>query len=182
MITSMHIKSALALAALLALPLAQAAMSKAELKTGMDRISEEYKTDKKACEQQSGNAHDICVESAKGKEKVAKAELTHNYSNSQADWNKLQVAKADAIYEVAKEKCDDKAGDAKDLCNKEAKTTHVTSLADAKLSKRVTEARDDAASDKRTAHYKLAIEKCESLAGDAKASCTAAAKADMGKN
>lgn len=182
MITSIHIKSALALAALLTLPLAHAAMSKAELKAGMDRIGEDYKADKTVCEQQSGNARDICVESAKGKEKVAKAELTYNDSNSPADWNKLQVAKADATYEIGKEKCDDKAGDAKDLCNKEAKTAHIKALADAKLSKRVTEARDDAASDKRTASYKLAIEKCESLAGDAKASCTAAAKAELGKN
>lgn len=179
---ALHLRSALALAALLALPLAQASMSKADLKTGTNRIEEDYMSDKTACQQQSGNARDICIETAKGKEKVAKAELNYSYSNAPADWNKLQVAKADAAYEIAKEKCDDKAGDAKDLCNKEAKTLHTKSLADAKLSKRISEARDDASADKRMASYKLAVEKCESLAGDAKASCTAAAKTEFGQN
>ena len=35
------------------------------------RISAEYKADKAACDKFSGNQKDICVEQAKGKEKVS---------------------------------------------------------------------------------------------------------------
>jgi hypothetical protein len=35
---------------------------------------------------------------------------------------------------------------------------------------------------KRDANYKVAIEKCDALAGDAKSSCVASAKTTYGKN
>jgi hypothetical protein len=54
-------------------------------------------------------------------------------------------------------------------------------LADAKLGKQIGEARKDAATDKRDADYKVAIEKCDALAGDAKSSCVASAKMSYGK-
>jgi hypothetical protein len=83
---------------------------------------------------------------------------------------------------VAKEKCDDLAGNAKDVCVKEAKAVEVKALADAKLGKQVAEANVSAADDKRDADYKVAAEKCDALAGDAKAACLSAAKAKFGKS
>ena len=53
--------------------------------------------------------------------------------------------------------------------------------ADAKLGKEIGAAKKDAAADKLDADYKVAIEKCDALAGDAKSSCVAAAKAKFGK-
>jgi len=40
----------------------------------------------------------------------------------------------------------------------------------------------DAAGDKRDADYKIATEKCDSLAGDAKSACISAAKSKYGKS
>ena len=54
-------------------------------------------------------------------------------------------------------------------------------LADAKMGKQIGEAKKDASEDKRDADYKVAVEKCDAMAGDAKASCIAAAKAKFGK-
>ena len=68
------------------------------------------------------------------------------------------------------------------MCVKEAKAVEVKALADAKMGKQIGEAKKDAAQDKRDADYKVAAEKCESLAGDAKTSCMAAAKAKFGKS
>lgn len=112
---------------------------------------------------------------------MALAELTYSYSGKVDDRNKVLVAKAESAYAVAKERCDDQAGNAKDVCRKEAKAVEVKALADAKLGKEIGEARKDAASDKRDADYKVAVEKCDALAGDAKASCVATAKASYGK-
>ena len=147
-----------------------------------DRISADYKTEKSMCAKFSGNEKDVCMEQAKGKEKVARAELTHKDTGTQNDANKHAVAKADATYNVAKEMCDDKAGNAKDVCVTEAKSTHVKALADAKMNKKVGEAKKDSAEDKRDADYKLAAEKCDSLAGEAKTSCVSAAKARFNKS
>ena len=44
------------------------------------------------------------------------------------------MAKADATYEIAKERCDDLTGNAKDVCKKDAKTAFETTKADAKVS------------------------------------------------
>jgi len=97
----------------------------------------------------SGNVKDICIEEAKGRESVAKAELKAKYEPSNEARYEVLAAKADAAYEVAKEKCDDLSGDAKRACNKEAKSTHEAALAEAKSSEKTAEARQDAASSKR---------------------------------
>jgi hypothetical protein len=96
-------------------------MSKQDYKAGKDKIAVEYKSAKAACSPLSGNPKDICVAEAKGKEKVAKAELEASYKPSDKTHYQALVAKAEADYAVAKEKCDDLAGNAKDVCVKEAK-------------------------------------------------------------
>ena len=170
-------------ASLLALTVAHAApMSKVDYKAGKDRISADYKTDKAACASRSSNAKDICMEEAKAKEKVARAELEYGYTGKPADRNKVNVAKAESAYAVAKERCDDQSGNAKDVCVKEAKSVEVKALADAKMGKEIGEARKDAAAGKLDAEYDVAIEKCDAMAGDAKGGCIAAAKAKFGKN
>jgi len=178
-----NLKYSLLVAAMLALPVAQAAtMSKADYKADKTRISADYKADKAACASLKDNAKDICVEQAKAKEKVARAELEYSYTGKATDQNKILVAKAEANYSVAKEKCDDMKGNDKDVCVKEAKAAEVKALADAKAGKQIAEVKKDAAQDKRDADYKVAAEKCDALAGDAKSSCVAAAKAKFGKS
>jgi hypothetical protein len=119
-------KSSLVVAALLALPLANAAaISKADYSAGKTRIGAAYKADQAACDSFAANAKDVCVE--------------------------------------------------------EAKAVEVKALADAKMGKQIGEARSDAAADKRDADYKVAVEKCDVMAGDAKSACVASAKAQFGK-
>jgi hypothetical protein len=177
------LRTALAVTTLLALPVAQAAtMVKADYQAGKTRIADDYKTEKAACGTATGNAKDICVEEAKAKEKVAKAELEYAYTGKAKDANHVLVAKADSSYAVAKERCDDQTGNTKDVCVKEAKAVQVKALADAKLGKEIGAARKDAAVDKNDADYKVAIEKCDAFASDAKTSCVATAKTRYNKN
>jgi hypothetical protein len=183
MTTSFNLKASLVVAALLSFSVAQAAnISKAEYKTEKTRISADYKADKAACAALAGNAKDICVQEAKAKEKVARAELKYSYSGKAADQTKVLIVQAKSAYAVAKEKCDDQAGNAKDVCVKEAKAVKVKALADAKMGKKIGEAKKEASDDKMDANYKVDVEKCGALAGDAKTSCVATAKAKFGKN
>ncbi len=177
------LKISAVLASALMLPAAQAAaMSKVDYKAAKDRISADYKAEKTACAAQKANAKDICVQEAKAKEKVAYAELEYGYTGKAADQNKVLVAKADSAYAVARERCDDQSGNAKDVCVKEAKAVQVKALADAKMGKEIGAAKKDASQDKADAEYKVAIEKCDALAGDPKAACVAAAKTKFGKS
>ena len=182
MIKNTGFKLALLAAGLLALPIAQAtAMSKSDYQSTKTRIKADYTSDKAACGSRTGNAKDICIEEGKAKEKVALAELEYGYSGKASDRNKVLVAKAKTSYAVAKERCDDLTGNPKSVCVKEAKAVEVKALADAKLGKEIGEARKDAATDKRDADYKVAIQKCDALAGDAKSGCVTSAKMTFGK-
>lgn len=156
--------------------------SKDDYKARKAQISDMYKADKKACGSLAGNAKDICMEEAKGKEKVAKADAEYQYTAKPKDAQKLAQAKADASYAVAKERCDDLAGNPKDVCVQEAKAAHVSAKADAKVRKDVAVSRNDAADEKRDAMYKVAAEKCDALSGDAKTACIKTAKSRYGKS
>jgi hypothetical protein len=104
-------------------------------------------------------------------------------TTSKADYQSAKTRiTAESNYDVAHERCDDMAGNTKDVCVKEAKAVKVKAMADAKLGREIGEARQDAAADKRDADYKVAAEKCDALSGDAKSSCVSSAKMSYGKN
>jgi len=179
-------------------------MSKDEYKASTDRIVGEFKSAKASCDSLSANAKDVCMAEAKGKEKVAKAELEARYKPSDKNRYQARVAQADADYSVAKERCDDKAGNEKDVCVKEAKAAQTSAKANAKANMKVSEAnqaaketsseartkaneegadaRSAAAAQKRDADYAVAKEKCDTYAGGAKDYCLDQAKARFGKS
>ncbi|HSI47244.1 MAG TPA: hypothetical protein VLA61_03160 [Ideonella sp.] len=171
-------KSLVAIAALCCFGAAQANnFSKSAYDGARKDIETTYKAEKDSCDKQTGNAKDICVEQAKANEKVAKARLEFNYTGKPTDEARLAEAQSDGRYEVAKEKCDDLAGNAKDVCVKEAKAAHDSAKADLKAHKKIVNAEQDALDTKMTAEYKVAKEKCDGLSGDAKDTCVASAKA-----
>ncbi len=110
-------------------------MTQDQYKSGKSVIAAEYKIAKGACASLSGNANDICKAQASGKAKVDAAELSAKYLPSENANYKLRVARAEADYLVAKQRCDDSAGNTKDVCIKEAKAAAVAAKADAKAQK-----------------------------------------------
>jgi len=158
-----------------------------------DRIDAAYKAEVAKCKSLGGNAKDVCEVTAKGHRDVAKAEAEASYKNTAKARYDARVAHVEANYKLAKEKCDDLAGNNKDVCVKEAKAAEVKGKADAKVdkvateqaqesTKKVADAKTDAAQDKRDADYKVAIEKCDALAGDAKSRCVNDAKMRFGRS
>ena len=105
------------------------------------RISAEYKTDMQRCKPLSSNAKDVCKAEVKGKENAAKADAYAAYKGTNKAATKALVAHADADYSVAKEKCDDLKGNAKDVCVKDAKAAHTRAKVDAKANQKVSEVR-----------------------------------------
>ncbi len=176
------IATALSLTAALAFAPAHAAqVGTADYKAGKTRISADYKADKLACKALTGNAQDVCHEEAKAKEKNGLAALEYDHTGKASDQKKMLAVRLDTAYDVAKERCDDLAGNAKDVCVQEAKAVKVNGQAELKLAKAVDSASKDATATTREADLKLAEEKCDALAGDAKTSCQSAAQARFGK-
>ena len=97
-----------------------------------------------------------------------------------ADYNAV-VAKADADYKAAKEACNAKQGNDKDVCLKQAQANHDKVVADAKATRKSNDAVASARDTKMEAQYKVAKEKCDSLSGDAKDACVKQAKQQYGQ-
>ena len=157
------------------------ALGDSEYKASRDRIDADYKAESNGCDKLSGNAKDICMAEAKGHREVARAELEATQHNTPKTRAKVIEEKADAAYKVAKEKCDDLAGNAKDVCVADAKAQHEKSKAMATEQRKVGEVRAETRADSRDAEYKAAKERCDTYAGDAKDKCVADAKARYGK-
>jgi hypothetical protein len=182
---------------------AEVIMSKADYKAAKTDLTAKYKMEKSACSSTTGNAKDICVEEAKGRENVSKAELEQNYSPSEKHRYDVRMATANAVFAVAKEKCDDVTGNTKDVCRAEAKDAHVAAKADAKVAEKTADAnttarnkvdaananaretkmdaRSEASIAKRNAEYVVAKEKCDALTDAAKAACVQDAKIQFGQ-
>ncbi len=62
----------------------------------------QYKTDKDACSSRSGNAKDICLAEANGKEKVAKANAEAAYKATPKAREDARVARAEATHSPRK--------------------------------------------------------------------------------
>ena len=99
-------------------------MTKEAVTAEKDKIDAVYKADKERCDALSGNPKDICEVQAKGKRDIAKADLDARNKNTVAARKDASLKKAEAEYEIAKERCDDLSGNAKDVCVKDAKAAH----------------------------------------------------------
>jgi hypothetical protein len=178
-------------------------ISENNYKAARGKIESDARAAKSGCTSFSGNAKDICIVEAKGKAKVARAELEASYKPTPKTRYKARVAKAEADFSVAKERCDDLSGNAKDVCRKEAKAAEIAAKADAKAQMKTTlakdlarkrsasarseanstssEARKEAASEKLDAQYAVAKEKCDTYSGNSKKNCLNQAKMQFGK-
>jgi hypothetical protein len=168
------------------------ALPKAEYKAEREKISADHRVAKQACKSQAGNAADICNADVRGREKVAKAELEYRNTPNQGNHTKVLMQKAESAYNVAKERCDDQAGNLKDVCIKEAKAAETTAKADARVQKissdanstvrnKTKDARNEAAEEKSEAQFQVAKEKCGAFSDLAKDRCLSDAETRFGK-
>ena len=174
-------------------PVAATPISKEAYDTTVRNAETQYKNDKDACSSRSGNAKDICLAEASGREKIAKADAEAAYKSTPKAREDARIARAEATHNVAKEKCDDLSGNAKDVCVKEADAALAKAKADAKVDRVAADTKEDAAAkqsdarrkadeERRDADYKVAVEKCDNLGGAAKTTCVNDAKVRYGKS
>lgn len=159
--------------------------SKDDQKASSELIEARYEVDKAGCAPLAGNAQDICLAEAKRRQQITTAELEARLEPTRDTHHDAHVVKAEADHEVAKERCDNLAGNTKDVCMKEAKAAktiaethadaeHKTAQAQAKADEKSADAVEDA-------RYEVAREKCDNYAGDAQELCLSQAKAGVAR-
>lgn len=131
-----------------------------------ERIDAEYSVAKERCDRYAGNAKDVCLAEARAARRIAKAEAEARFKATPKAWYDARAARAEAEFEIARERCGERAGNAKDVCLAEARATEARAKAEAKLARREAEARDEPRPD-------APSDRCAALAGDAKERCLA---------
>lgn len=109
-------------------------MSNADFKTARSAIAADYKAAKSACDSRKGNAKDVCAAEARGVQRVAQAELDARNKPGVKAAAAVSIAKAEAEYAVAREKCDDKSAGDKPACVQEAQAAKSRATAAARAS------------------------------------------------
>jgi len=158
----------------------QAAGDKSAYESAKASAKSTYEAAKTKCDALKDNAKDICVAEAKAARTRTDEQAEAVYKNTPKARQHAIDEIAEADYKVAKERCDDRTGNDKDVCVKVAKAALTKAKADAKANRVSTDAKMDASKDKREADYKVAAEKCDAMTGDAKSACVKAAKAKYG--
>jgi len=159
---------------------ALAEMPRSQYQTEKDAISQRYDAARDVCAQRSGNAKDICIKQAELDRTIATGELDVRDRGTVDAREDAQRERINAEYSLADEKCDDLGGNKKSVCQKEARATRDKALADLKADVTRQDADTKAVKERREADYKVALQKCESLAGDAKSACKDDAKRRFG--
>lgn len=150
-------------------------------------------TDEYLCDDLTGNAKDICVQQSEGQQRVAEAEFAALEKSTEENDYDLSMARADAEYDVAKQRCQDVAGNDRDVCIKEAdrayadakagaRLTHVINDTNESAEETIADAREEAADTISDSEYGVAREKCDAFAGDVKDECIEQAKAEFAQN
>ena len=166
-------------------------LSTKERRLDHDKAQAAYRFDWASCRKQQGNAKDACKVEARGRFQVAKAEIDARYKNSPVNQDRIKLAKTDATYRLALEKCADLGGNARDVCKADARATSVAARAEARLSRasvdkgvnsrQAVSERKEAREDTAAALYAAARERCDTLSGAARAACVDDAKKKFGK-
>ncbi len=153
----------------------------------------QYKADKDACSSLSGNAKDICIAEAKGKDNVALADAEAAYQNTAKHRETLASRVPRQPTTSPSKSATTWPATPRTSASRKPRPRLIKGKADAKVDRVVADTRQDAAVkqsdarkeasvDKLDADYKVAIEKCDALAGAAKDTCVSNAKAQFGKS
>ena len=108
-------------------------MGKDAYEAAKSRLEATRDAELKACDGTKGNAKDICRAAAKGRGKVALAELKAEYEPSPEADRAMMMAQAEADFALAKQKCDDASGKAKDACRARADHLREAAIRRAKI-------------------------------------------------
>ena len=111
----------------------RAPISKDSYTLATTKAEAQHTINKEACAPLSESAGARCVVTAKGKESIAKAEAKAARENTPKARADLRLARAQAKFDVAIDRCDEMTGGDKDACGRKANAELVREKAKAKV-------------------------------------------------
>lgn len=165
-----------------------APQSAEEYKAAVTRADADYRVARERCNTAAGTSKAICVAEAKAAEKRAKADAVVAHKNTDQARYDARVEYAEADYMVAKERCREQGGNARDICMEEARAAEVKAKADAKASAPEASAPKDSDPGQdvvqsretpptaQTGERAAARAQCDTMSGNARDECITAAE------
>lgn len=117
-----------------------AEMSQQEYRAAKKEISALHQEERAACKTMQGNAFDICIEKARGREQISSAELEERYQPSEQNRFQISMANAEAEYGLAKQNCKKWADQAQMNCHEDARKEFMLAKAEALITHHMTAA------------------------------------------
>lgn len=109
------------------------AMSAEEARAETQRIALQYEQTMAHCRTLQGNMREICEEDAKGSRRVAQAERDLKLQGGAEHEYQVRLARAQADYRVAHERCNDMRGEAVKVCKRDAEQAYLRAQQDARI-------------------------------------------------
>ncbi|MBU6437684.1 MAG: hypothetical protein KGQ77_09175 [Betaproteobacteria bacterium] len=184
-INTARIKTSVLASTLLWLPLLGHAqtISEADYRAGRLRLGKHYGVNRAACFSLASTAQIDCLERARGRERVALAELLYSFSGRAADRRAIAMQRANAAFEIAREHCVAPAGAVHTQCISVAEAARAQAVAAAGVGASVAHAAAGAAAVAQgPGDGKVAGEKCDTLAASTRMNCATVVKANYLKN
>ena len=108
----------------------------------LDRIEADFRVARERCDDVRGHLGNVCVAEARAVRRIAKAELEARGKGTPKSWYDARIARAEAEFEVAKERCGERAGHAREQCIAEARAAEARAKANARQARSEAEARE----------------------------------------
>ena len=105
----------------------------------------QYRVDEATCGRQSGIVRVVCMEEAKGRVTVWKAQADAAFKNTPKAYEAWRIAIANADYRVTNAKCNDVVGPPRETCLAQAKAAFTQAMVDAKADRSAEASRDTSA-------------------------------------
>lgn len=106
------------------------------------RIDAEYEAASERCDDAAGQAKDLCLVEARAERRIRKAELAARGQGTIKAWYDARVARAEAEFAVAKERCTVRSGAEREACVADARALEARAKAEAHRARSDAEARE----------------------------------------
>ncbi|MEJ8835561.1 hypothetical protein [Ramlibacter sp. AN1133] len=146
------------------------------------RITARYRTAVAACAPLEGHGEDVCLAEAEAEERIARVDLEAQYRPSAKARHHALVVAADSRYAVARVRCEDRTGVARDACmtaatalrtaeRDQARVLLNNAAARARATEQADDDREEASSDTLAARYSAARMQCEAYVDKLRERC-----------
>ncbi len=105
----------------------------------LEQIDAEFDAARERCHDYAGQARNVCDAEARAARRIRKVELAARELGTTKGWYDAQIARAEAEFDVAKERCGTRAGAEREACVAEARAREAQAKDEARRARNAAE-------------------------------------------